>query len=657
MAKVKEFFNKIATNARNSKIGVWFQARMASIRGFFDTNRFGIWLKNHAPTKRRIIQIYAALLFNSNIKGFFGKGNNVIYRGDVKYLCTPGLNCYSCPGAIGACPLGALQNALASSKTRAPMYILGILALLGIMLGRTICGYLCPTGLVQDLLYKIRTPKLQKSRYTRILSYFKYVLLVVFVIAIPLIYSGIPAFCKYVCPAGTFGGAGGLLLNPENAGFFGMLGELFTWKFILLIVFMVGSVFIYRFFCRFFCPLGAILGFFNKIAFIGIKLDKQKCTECGLCIRTCKMDIKHVGDHECINCGACVAVCPTKAITWKGSQFFLRPNETDMPTEQVEKVSLADMVKNGTSQASVTATAFDAANNDINNGELSSDFNGNEYGNINDKYDGLNNENDSYDENYSTPELTTSEQSDFENSNVVGDSSEVSKIAENQADVNIDSYTAGTDRAKKIKRRNFWLRFVAVAVAIAVLVVSLVYFNVLAPTNDTTVYGIGDRCPDFTLSTFETAATLKEDGTHMTTFSTIDHKGTVMVINFWYTTCDPCVEELPEFAKVKDEFGDSIIMVAVHAADLASNEEIVDFINLVDVSHGKESWYDWGIIFALDTKEVDSFTKLGGKSAYPITAVIDKDGNISFFKEGKLSADVLRREIEKALQSDANQNI
>ncbi|MDE6060763.1 MAG: 4Fe-4S binding protein, partial [Clostridia bacterium] len=576
MAKAKEKNMRGTSN----KFATWIEACKAKIRGFFDTNRFGIWLKNHAPTKRRIIQIYAALLFNSNIKGFFGKGNNVIYRGDVKYLCTPGLNCYSCPGAIGACPLGALQNALSASKTRAPMYILGILALLGIMLGRTICGYLCPTGLVQDLLYKIRTPKLQKSRYTRILSYFKYVLLIVFVIAIPLIYSGIPAFCKYVCPAGTFGGAGGLLSNPENAGFFGMLGELFTWKFILLIVFMVGSVFIYRFFCRFFCPLGAILGFFNKIAFIGIKLDKQKCTECGLCIRTCKMDIKHVGDHECINCGACVAVCPTKAITWKGSQFFLRPNETDMPTEQVEKVSLADMVKNGASQASDLATAFDGANNA---GEA---FSGDYYSSFNDGFEGASSDNNNfvsdangnYDADYSTPELAASEQTE-----VVGDSSEVSKIAENQADVsqadvNIDSYTAGTDSARKIKKRKFWLQFAAWVAAIAVLIVALVYFNVLAPTNDTTVYGVGDRCPDFTLSTFETSATLKEDGTHMTTFSTIDHKGTVMVINFWYTTCDPCVEELPEFAKVKDEFGDSIIMVAVHAAGFARNDEIVDFI-------------------------------------------------------------------------------
>ena len=109
-----------------------------------------------APSKRKIIQLYAALLHNAYIKGFItGK----IFTGDSKATCLPGLNCYSCPGAVGACPLGSLQNALASSKTKLPTYILGIILLYSIILGRTICGYLCPFGLIQELLYKIKTPK------------------------------------------------------------------------------------------------------------------------------------------------------------------------------------------------------------------------------------------------------------------------------------------------------------------------------------------------------------------------------------------------------------------------------------------------------------------------------------------------------------------
>lgn len=264
-------------------------------------------------------------------------------------MCVPGLNCYSCPGAIGACPLGALQNALASSGTRTPYYIFGILILFGLLLGRTICGFLCPMGLGQELLYKIKTPKLKKNKVTRVLSYFKYVLLIVLVISIPVMYqTGVPAFCKYICPSGTLIGGIGLLANPENADLYGMLGPLFTWKFLLLVVFIVASVFIFRFFCRFFCPLGAIYGFFCRVALLGIKLDKNKCTDCGLCLSVCKMDIKHVGDHECIHCGACIKACPAKAISWKGSKIFLHedtiaPKTDAAPRVETERVDLESM--------------------------------------------------------------------------------------------------------------------------------------------------------------------------------------------------------------------------------------------------------------------------------------------------------------------------
>lgn len=289
------------------------------------------WLSAHKPTKRRIIQLYAALLTNANLKGF---GNGQIYKGNVKNICVPGLNCYSCPAASAACPLGALQNALAASNERIPYYVIGILLLFGFLFGRWICGFLCPFGLIQDLLHKIKTPKLKKNRFTRIASYLKYVILVVFVILLPLIYAfqdasmKLPAFCKYICPSGTLLGAGGLLSNEANNYMFEMLGPLFTWKFVLLVVFIVGSIFVYRFFCRFFCPMGALYGLFNKISLLGVKLDKPKCIDCGLCTGKCEMDIRHVGDHECISCGSCITVCPTGAISFKGPKILLAPNET-----------------------------------------------------------------------------------------------------------------------------------------------------------------------------------------------------------------------------------------------------------------------------------------------------------------------------------------
>ncbi len=295
-------------------------------------------LKGLIPSKRKLIQLYSALLFNANLKGF---ANGKIYQGPIKNVCTPGLNCYSCPGASGACPLGSLQNALGTTEKRAPYYVFGIIILYGILLGRMICGFICPFGLIQELLYKIKTPKLKKNKVTKLFSYLKYVILVFFVFIVPLMYGlrnvPLPGFCKYICPAGTIEGAFGLLSNKVNEGELARLGPLFTWKFILAVSIIVGCVFIFRMFCRFLCPLGALYGIFNRISVLGIKLDKPSCTDCGLCISKCKMDISKVGDAECISCGECISVCPTQAISFKGNKVILPPNEIpDIKPEMTE---------------------------------------------------------------------------------------------------------------------------------------------------------------------------------------------------------------------------------------------------------------------------------------------------------------------------------
>jgi len=266
---------------------------------------------------RKLIQVLSMVLYNANFRGF---RTGTICRGPLKQVCVPGLNCYSCPGAVASCPLGALQSSFNSFPSAIPLYVVGLLLLFGVLLGRAVCSFLCPIGLIQEWLYKIPTPKLKKSAFTRKLSYLKYVILAVTVVILPLYFlisTGVvtPAFCKWICPAGTL--EGGVPLVTMNEGLRSQAGALFNWKIFLLVAFLVSSVFIHRPFCRFICPLGAIYSFFNRIAIIGVKVDEKKCIGCDKCVRFCKMDVKKINDRECIRCGACAKVCPTGAVCWR----------------------------------------------------------------------------------------------------------------------------------------------------------------------------------------------------------------------------------------------------------------------------------------------------------------------------------------------------
>lgn len=264
--------------------------------------------------KRRYIQLLSALLYNANIAGF---ANGTIFQGDVKGVCVPGLNCYSCPGAIASCPLGSLQAALGEMKYKLPLYTVGILLLFGILLGRGICAFLCPFGLIQELLHKIPTPKLGKSKWTKRASLVKYGILIMFVIFLPLFFLvrdgvSIPAFCKFICPAGTL--EGGIPLVAANDSLQAIVGALFDWKIFVLVAVILVSVFAYRAFCRFLCPLGAIYSLFNRVALFGIKVDEHNCVNCGACVSSCKLDTNKINDRECIRCGECRSMCKHNAI-------------------------------------------------------------------------------------------------------------------------------------------------------------------------------------------------------------------------------------------------------------------------------------------------------------------------------------------------------
>ena len=117
---------------------------------------------SHLLTRYRgFVQAAATLATNIHLPNFL-KGS--IYTGGGKAVCVPGLNCYSCPAATGACPIGSFQAVAGSSKFRFSYYIAGFLILFGVLLGRFICGFLCPFGWFQDLLHKIPCKKLSTEK-------------------------------------------------------------------------------------------------------------------------------------------------------------------------------------------------------------------------------------------------------------------------------------------------------------------------------------------------------------------------------------------------------------------------------------------------------------------------------------------------------------
>ena len=111
----------------------------------------------------------------------------------------------------------------------------------------------------------------------------KYVILAVFVVILPVVFKAasglpVPAFCKYICPAGTLEGRYSLVLLDDSLS--GLAGALFHWKVLVLAVILVSACFLYRSFCRILCPLGAIYSLFAPVALLGVRIDRDTCVDC-----------------------------------------------------------------------------------------------------------------------------------------------------------------------------------------------------------------------------------------------------------------------------------------------------------------------------------------------------------------------------------------
>jgi len=274
------------------------------------------WTKLKNET-RLLVQLGFGLLTNGNLPGFF-RGS--IYQGPLKKFCLPGLNCYSCPGALGACPIGALQAVATGRSSDFSFYVAGFLILVGVTVGRLVCGWMCPFGLVQDLLHRLPGKKIRKIPGDRWLEKIRYAVLLVLVLLLPALVTGpggtgTPWYCKWLCPSGTL--LGGVPLLAANPALRAAAGWLFSWKMLVLVAFLVLSVFIFRPFCRWFCPLGAVYGLFNPVSLLRYRVDREACIRCGKCQSACELDIpayEKPNSPACIRCGKCLKSCPTDAI-------------------------------------------------------------------------------------------------------------------------------------------------------------------------------------------------------------------------------------------------------------------------------------------------------------------------------------------------------
>jgi ferredoxin len=235
--------------------------------------------------------------------------------------CT--LNCQACELAWVGCPVGMMQQFVINRQL--PFYIFGVFLIFGATLGRTVCGWLCPFGLILDVVNKACIHKYEPPNWLRAFKYVYVIGLVILAIITLTIF-----YCRYFC----FGAVLGIFpywLTWNTVSW--------VWLFYHLGVFAAYITFSYythgRAWCRYFCPLGGMLGLFAPFSMIKVRHDWKWCTDCKECVRICPMGVDPrkqdlMFKMECINCGRCITACKS------GSLEFSTPFTLDLPSKTPE---------------------------------------------------------------------------------------------------------------------------------------------------------------------------------------------------------------------------------------------------------------------------------------------------------------------------------